>query len=143
MKFRKNILLPIFFIPIVFLFACENITKVVKPEISYSPFNIEIFYDKDVPEYYKEALGGGCFYHSQGRSEENLMLDGLIKVNGLFEKLEYTSWDEERNTIIYENSKWILNIKTDSNNPNFATMQLRSKVTDGVFEKKAEGGCGT
>jgi hypothetical protein len=132
-----RVLLPAF----LFLSATACDTPVQKADSKN--FELDFFTDEDIPqEYSSQVDGAGCYCYKPGRQDLNLVYNGLVKINGIYEILRETEgWSE--NTFKYENSRWILQLKLDPNNPEKGRVKLRSKSNDGEYSATVDVFCGT
>lgn len=120
--------------------------------VNYSPqeqeFEIGYINFDQLPQYLQNQIeGAGCGF-SLSPNGNDIMVNGLIRVNGLYELLEENSDAEDENKMIYENERWelrfILNDKSrmEEGSTFPATMMLRNKKTNQIMSKKVYGACG-
>jgi hypothetical protein len=109
-------------------------------------FELETFSYDEVPlEIMSQVDGAGCVYTSQSSSDRILMINGVIKINGIYEILQSnngTDFSKEK----YENERWIIFtdvISNDSYTNESGTIKLRSKNVDGEFSVNILRSCGT
>jgi hypothetical protein len=73
------------------------------------------------------------------------MTNGLVKINGIFEILNYKSSNENYTRDIYENERWIIygDVIENTDGSLTGTMKLRSKSKDGSTTVNIKKMCGS
>ena len=127
-----------------------NDTNVTEPtpkptqEISIETINFD-----DLPTNYQDQIeGAGCAF-SLSPEGDAINLNGLMKINGLYELLNYTEIND-RKTMLYINKNWEFQINIEyekTGEPGDGselegTATLKSRNTNDVKKFKVFGGCG-
>jgi hypothetical protein len=120
-----------------------SLTGCVSGDFSSPSINPEVFIWDDIPtDIQNQFDGAGCAYAKANGSEKFLMINGLLKINGIYENLEDLSqgdYNHER----YENARWIVFIDMNESGDETGTMKIRSKENDGEFITPILRSCGT
>ena len=109
-------------------------------------FRIGLLDYNQLPRYLKNQIeGAGCEY-TFTKDGNAFMINGLMKINGVYEMLERTK--EYDKTIIYENDRWQLKLYLQSTShfeggsSHRGTMWLKNKRTNQIKTSRMFGGCG-
>jgi hypothetical protein len=110
--------------------------------------SIETINYDNLPENYQEQIeGAGCAF-SEDKDGESVISNGLMKINGLYEFLEYVE-THDRKEMLYINKNWEFEIKIEyeKNTPGDGseiegTATLKSRNTNDIKKIKIFGGCG-
>lgn len=111
--------------------------------------SIETINYDNLPENYQEQIeGAGCAF-SEDKNGESVISNGLMKINGLYEFLEYVE-THDRKEMLYINKNWEFQIKIEyekTGEPGDGselegTATLKSRNTNDVKKFKVFGGCG-
>ena len=106
-----------------------------------------IIYDQLPTTIQEQIEGAGCGF-SFTPNGESFMINGLIRINGLYELLEANNDAGSDDLMIYENNRWEMRFYLDKNRNEEegslfgARMTLRNKKTGQKLSKKAFGSCG-
>lgn len=111
--------------------------------------SIETINFDDLPTNYQDQIeGAGCAF-SEDKDGESVISNGLMKINGLYEFLEYVE-THDRKEMLYINKNWEFQIKIEyekTGEPGDGselegTATLKSRNTNDVKKFKVFGGCG-
>ncbi len=109
-------------------------------------FKLETFRWESIPQNIQDQVSGaGCTYYSNVNTEDIIMTNGLVKINGIFEILNYKSSNENYTRDIYENERWIIygDVIENTDGSLTGTMKLRSKSKDGSTTVNIKKMCGS
>lgn len=112
-------------------------------------FTIEPYYWNSISEDIQLQIGGaGCEFHPMNDDTQVYMLNGYVKINGIFELLEEKQTNSaDYSKQVYENNRWIITIEMYPNKTNDykepGSLTLRSKVKDGSTSIDVIRICGT
>lgn len=113
--------------------------------------SIETINYDNLPENYQEQIeGAGCDF-SQDKDGESVVINGLMKINGLYEFLEYVETHDSKE-MLYINKNWELQIKIEYERSGEdeegyssdyeGTAILKSRNTSAKKSFKVYGACG-
>lgn len=127
--------------------STQSSEKTDRKESEVVEFNLaEIDYDHLSQNLQSQVEGAGCQF-SLTKNGNPVMLNGLIRVNGIYEFLESSESGSDQ-LMIYENEHWLLRIKTtpshsgEEGSIQRGTMTLRSKQSDQSLKKAGFVFCG-
>ena len=122
-------------ITLFFIVSCES-------KIDVGKFNFD-----DLPNEIQNQIGGaGCSFSFENE-EEACFINGLMKINGLYEMLSPVDIGDEK-TMIYINKNWEFELNIEDNleedyvSEIIGTVTLKSRSTDESKIFKVFGGCG-
>jgi len=134
--------------------GCENAKNEnnveIKEEIQEEEtFGIEPYNWNDVPEEIRnQIMGAGCEYSPVNNENLYYMVNGCVKINGIYELLEEkNTYSPDFSKQVFENSRWVLTIIVQPNQSNEIKEQgmltLRSKMKNGSASVEVLRFCGT
>jgi len=124
--------------------GCFGDIKSVIPE--EDAFKLETFRWESVPQNIQDQIiGAGCTYYQNSNNQDILLTNGLVKINGIFEIVDYKSSNDDYTKDVYENERWIIHADMTSHTDGTltGTLTLRSKSKDGSTTVKSNKICGS
>jgi hypothetical protein len=134
------------FLTILLLSSTGCLGDIKNPIQEEDAFKLETFRWESIPQNIQDQVSGaGCTYFANNNNQDILLTNGLVKINGIFEIIEYKSSNDDYTNDIYENDRWIIYGKMVSNPDGTltGTLKLRSKSKDGSTVVSANKVCGS
>jgi hypothetical protein len=127
----------------------EN-TEVIKEAIpEEESFDIQPYEWESLPQDIQNQISGaGCNYATVNNENAFYMVNGCVKINGIYELLEEKeTYSPDYSKQVYENSRWVITIIIAPNKSNDitekGTLTLRSKMKNGSTNVDVVRFCGT